>query len=104
MKIFQVQRITAVALLLFMFMHIVLMHYPPREMEYSNIVLLMQYPAMKVIESLFLLSVLLHALTGSYVVLTDYEKISKLRKVFAVVLSLAGIAAFAWGTLTIWTW
>lgn len=104
MKIFQVQRITAVALLLFMFMHIILMHYPPREMEYSNIALLMQYPAMKVIESLFLLSVLLHALSGSFVVLTDYQQLSKLRKVFAFVLPLAGIAAFYWGALTIWTW
>lgn len=104
MKIFQIQRITAVALLLFLFMHIVLMHYPPRELEYSLIVEYMQYPAWKAIESLFLLSALLHALTGSYVVLTDYEKISKLKQVFVVVLSLAGIAAFYWGALTIWTW
>ncbi|MEN8242837.1 MAG: succinate dehydrogenase, hydrophobic membrane anchor protein [Chloroflexota bacterium] len=104
MKIFQVQRITAVALLLFMFMHIIVMHYPPREMEYSNIVYLMQFPGMKVIESLFLLSVLLHALTGSYVVLTDYQALSRLRKVFVIVLTLAGIAAFYWGALTIWTW
>jgi succinate dehydrogenase hydrophobic membrane anchor protein len=104
MKIFQIQRITAVALLLFLFMHIILMHYPPRDLEYSNIVAYMQYPAWKVIESLFLLSVLLHALTGSYVVLTDYEALSKLKKVFVVVLSLAGIAAFYWGALTIWTW
>jgi succinate dehydrogenase hydrophobic anchor subunit len=64
----------------------------------------MQYPVWKVIESLFLLSVLLHALTGSWVVLTDYEAISKLRPVFVVVLSVAGIAAFYWGALTIWTW
>lgn len=104
MKIFQIQRITAVALLLFLFMHIILMHYPPRDLEYSNIVAYMQYPAWKVIESLFLLSVLLHALTGSYVVLTDYEALTKLKKVFVVVLSLAGIAAFYWGALTIWTW
>jgi succinate dehydrogenase hydrophobic membrane anchor protein len=104
MKIFQIQRITAVALLLFLFMHIILMHYPPRDLEYSNIVAYMQYPAWKVIESLFLLSVLLHALTGSYVVVTDYEALSKLKKVFVVVLSLAGIAAFYWGALTIWTW
>jgi succinate dehydrogenase hydrophobic anchor subunit len=80
------------------------MHYPPQELEYSLIVEYMQYPAWKVIESLFLLSVLLHALTGSYVVLTDYEFLSKLKKVFVVVLSLAGIAAFFWGALTIWTW
>jgi succinate dehydrogenase hydrophobic membrane anchor protein len=104
MKIFQIQRITAVALLLFMFMHIILMHYPPREMEYSNIVLLMEYPAMKVIESLFLLSVLLHALTGSYVVLTDYQAISKFKAAFAVVLPLAGAVAFVWGAITIWSW
>jgi succinate dehydrogenase hydrophobic membrane anchor protein len=104
MKIFQVQRLTAVALLLFLFMHIILMHYPPREMEYSNIVLYMQSPLMKVVESLFLFSVLVHALAGSYVVLTDYQAISKLKKLFAVVLPLAGIAAFIWGAITIWTW
>lgn len=104
MKIFQVQRITAVALLLFMFMHIILMHYPPREMEYSNIVLYMQSPVMKVIESLFLLSVLLHALTGSYVVLTDYQAFSKMKVAFAVLLPLIGTIAFVWGGITIWSW
>ena len=104
MRVHQIQRITAIALLLFMFMHIIIMHYPPREMSYSNIVLLMEYPVMKVVESLFLLSVLLHALAGSYVVLTDYKFLSGFKKMFAVVLPMLGTAAFIWGAITIWSW
>lgn len=104
MRIFQIQRITAVALLVFMTIHMIVVHYPPFHIDFSIIAQRMVNPVWKVIEILFLLSVLLHALTGAYVVLTDYKQVSKFRKAVAVVVIVVGIVAFSWGTLTIVSW
>jgi succinate dehydrogenase / fumarate reductase membrane anchor subunit len=104
MRIFQIQRITAVALLVFMTIHMIVVHYPPFHIDFSIIVQRMVNPVWKVIEILFLLSVLLHALSGAYVVLTDYKQISKFKKAIAIITIIAGIAAFSWGALTILSW
>ena len=79
MKIFQVQRITAVALLVFMTIHMIVVHYPPFHIDFSIIVERMANPVWKAIEILFLLSVVLHGLSGAWVVLTDYRQVNKFR-------------------------
>ena len=104
MKIFQIQRITAVALLVFMTIHMIVVHYPPFHIDFSIIVERMVNPVWKVIEILFLLSVLLHALSGAYVVLTDYKQVSKFKKIIAGVVIVVGIAAFILGSLTVLSW
>jgi succinate dehydrogenase hydrophobic anchor subunit len=82
----------------------VVVHYPPFHIDFSIIVERMVNPVWKVIEILFLLSVLLHSLSGAYVVLTDYKQISKFKKAVAVVVIVAGVVAFSWGALTIISW
>jgi len=62
MRIFQIQRITAVALLVFMTIHMIVVHYPPFHIDFSIIAQRMVNPVWKVIEILFLLSVLMHGL------------------------------------------
>jgi succinate dehydrogenase / fumarate reductase membrane anchor subunit len=104
MRIFQIQRITAVALLVFMTIHMIVVHYPPFHIDFSIIAQRMVNPVWKVIEILFLLSVLLHGLSGAYVVLTDYKQVSKFKKALAVLVVVVGIAAFFWGSLTILSW
>lgn len=104
MRIFQIQRITAVALLVFMTIHMIVVHYPPFHIDFSIIAERMVNPVWKVIEILFLLSVILHGLSGAYVVLTDYKQVSKFKKVVAVVVVVVGVVAFSWGTLTIISW
>ncbi|MFC1936373.1 hypothetical protein ACFLYP_01765 [Chloroflexota bacterium] len=104
MRIFQLQRLSAVALLVFMILHMVMMHYPPRHIEYSNIVAQMENPVWKFIEICFLFFVMLHALTGSYAVLLDYQRISKYKTMFAALLLVAGVVAFYWGAKTIMSW
>lgn len=104
MKIFQVQRITAVALLVFMTIHMIVVHYPPFHIDFSIILERMVNPVWKVIEILFLLSVLLHGLSGAYVVLTDYKQVSKFKKALAAVVIVVGIAAFILGSLTVLSW
>jgi len=104
MRIFQIQRITAVALLVFMTIHMIVVHYPPFHIDFSIIAERMVNPVWKVVEILFLFSVLLHGLAGAYVVLTDYRQISKYKKFIAVVVVVVGIAAFIWGSMTVISW
>lgn len=103
MKTFQVQRLSAVALLVFMTIHMIVVHYPPFHIDFSIILERMANPVWKVIDILFLFVVLAHAITGVYAIATDYEAIARYKKVLVVVAWLAGIWAFAWGTLTIWS-
>jgi len=104
MRVFQIQRITAVALLVFMTIHMIVVHYPPFHIDFSIIAERMVNPVWKVIEILFLFSVILHGLAGAYVVLTDYKQISKFNKLIAAVVVVVGIAAFVWGSLTVISW
>ena len=104
MRIFQIQRVTAVALLVFMTIHMVVVHYPPFHIDFSIIAQRMANPIWKVIEILFLFTVLLHGLTGAYVVLTDYKQVNKFRKAVAAVVVVVGIVAFFWGALTVLSW
>lgn len=104
MKVFQIQRITAVALLVFMTIHMIVVHYPPFHIDFTIIAERMANPVWKAVEILFLLSVLLHGLSGAYVVLTDYKQVNKFQKVLAVVVIVVGIVAFYWGASTIISW
>jgi len=104
MKIFQIQRLTAVALLVFLTTHMVVVHYPPFHIDFSIILERMSSPLWKAIEILFLFSVVLHGLSGAYMVLTDYKQVAKFKKVISVVVVVVGITAFILGTMTVLSW
>jgi succinate dehydrogenase hydrophobic membrane anchor protein len=102
MKVFIMQRLSAIALVIFMTIHMIVVHYPPFHIDFSIILQRLENPVWKVIDILFLFFVLIHALAGVYAVLTDYEFVSKYKKILAAVAFIAGIGAFVWGTITIW--
>ncbi len=104
MRVFQLQRISAVAMVVFMTMHMIVVHYPPFHIDFSIILERMQNPVWKVIEILFLFFVLVHALSGAYAVLIDYENVARYKKLIAVVALMAGIVGVLWGTLTVLAW
>lgn len=101
MRLFQMQRISAVALLAFMTIHMVVVHYPPFHIDFTRILERMADPLWKAIDIAFLFFVLMHALTGAYAVLTDLEAVSRARKVLAGAAVVIGLAAFVYGTATI---
>ncbi len=101
MRVFQMQRVSAVALVFFLTIHMIVVHYPPFHVDFSRIIERMAQPLWKGIDIAFLFFVLMHALTGAYAVLTDYEKIATYKKVFAGAAVIVGIAAFVYGTMTI---
>jgi succinate dehydrogenase hydrophobic anchor subunit len=102
MRIFQIQRVSAIALLIFLGIHMAVMHYPPWEIDFRTVVVeRLSSPIWKVIDIAFLFFVLIHALAGAYVVLTDIQRVNSFKRVLAGAAIVLGVVAFLYGTATI---
>ena len=101
MRVFQMQRISAIALLIFLTIHMIVVHYPPFHIDFNRILDRLADPVWKGIDIAFLFFVLLHALTGTYMVLTDLERVNAYRRVLAGATIVLGVGAFIYGAQTI---
>ena len=101
MRLFQIQRLSAVALVAFLTIHMVVLHYPPFHIDFSRIIERMAQPVWKAIDVAFLFFVLVHALAGAYAVLTDFQAVSRVRRYLAATAIGAGLVGFAYGAATI---
>ena len=101
MRVFQIQRISAIALLAFMAIHMVVVHYPPGNLDFDRVLVRLGNPLWKAIDIAFLVFVLGHALTGAYAVLIDVEQIYPYKRVLAGLAIVLGIVAMVYGTMTI---
>jgi succinate dehydrogenase / fumarate reductase membrane anchor subunit len=101
MRIFQMQRISAIALVVFLTIHMVVVHYPPFHIDFSRIIDRMAQPLWKGIDIAFLFFVLMHALTGAYMVLTDVQRVNRYKRLLAGSAIVIGIIAFIYGTITV---
>jgi succinate dehydrogenase hydrophobic anchor subunit len=101
MRVFQIQRWSAIALLVFVTIHMTVVHYPPFHIDYSRIIERMGQPLWKAIDVAFLFFVLLHALSGSYAVLMDFGGIARLKKALAASAVVLALVGFVYGTMTI---
>jgi succinate dehydrogenase hydrophobic anchor subunit len=101
MRIFQMQRISAIALLVFLTIHMIVVHYPPFHIDFSRILERMADPMWKAIDIAFLFFVLMHAITGTYMAITDLERFGAYRRVLIGLSIVVGIGAFIYGSRTI---
>ncbi len=101
MRWFQLQRLSAVALVIFLTVHMVVLHYPPFHIDFSRIIERLAQPLWKAIDIAFLFFVLLHGVTGTYAVLTDFQVVSRFRRILAGTAIGLGVAGFAYGAATI---
>lgn len=101
MRVFQMQRISAIALVVFLTIHMIVVHYPPFHIDFNQIIIRMADPLWKAIDIAFLFFVLIHALAGAWVVLTDVQRFSRLKRFFAGAAVVIGLFAFYYGTKTI---
>jgi len=101
MRIFQLQRWSAIALLVFLTIHMIVVHYPPFHIDFSRIAARLADPLWKAIDIAFLLAVLIHALAGTYQVLTDFQGVARYRQALAVVAIVLGVVAFIYGAATV---
>ncbi|MFC1975924.1 hypothetical protein ACFLXQ_05960 [Chloroflexota bacterium] len=101
MRIFQMQRISAIALVIFLTIHMIVVHYPPFHIDFSRIIERMADPVWKAIDIAFLFFVLMHAITGTYMVVTDLERFARYKRVLIGLSIVIGVVAFIYGTQTI---
>jgi succinate dehydrogenase hydrophobic anchor subunit len=101
MRVFQLQRVSAVALIIFMTIHMIVVHYPPFHVDFSRIAERMSQPLWQAVDIAFLLFVLIHALSGAYMVLTDVERFGRGKRILAGAAIVIGVAAFIYGVQTI---
>jgi succinate dehydrogenase / fumarate reductase membrane anchor subunit len=101
MRIFQLQRLSAIGLLVFLTIHMIVVHYPPFHIDFSRIAERMANPLWKAIDIAFLFTVLIHALTGAYQVFTDFQGINRYRRVLAGIAIVLGVVGFIYGTITV---
>lgn len=101
MKTFWMQRISAVALIFFLTVHMIVVHYPPFHIDFSRITERMAQPLWQAIDIAFLFFVLIHALAGAYVVLTDVERFNRGKRILAGAAIVIGVWAFIYGVQTI---
>jgi succinate dehydrogenase hydrophobic anchor subunit len=101
MRIFQMQRYSAIALVIFLTIHMIVVHYPPFHIDFSRIVERLADPLWKGIDIVFLFFVLMHALTGAYMVLTDIERVNVYKRALAILAVVIGVGAFIYGVQTI---
>jgi succinate dehydrogenase hydrophobic anchor subunit len=95
------QRYTAIALIAFMALHMVVVHYPPGHLDFTRVLERLTNPLWKAIDIAFLGTVLLHGLGGLYDALIDVEQIMPARRALAGALVAIGLAAFAYGVYTV---
>ena len=101
MRIFQLQRISAIALLVFMTIHMIVVHYPPSHIDFSRIIERINQPIWKAIDIAFLFFLLNLHQDFLFTVLTDLEGVSRQRRIVAGLAIVIGIIAFIYGTQTI---
>jgi succinate dehydrogenase hydrophobic membrane anchor protein len=101
MRLFWLQRISAIALVVFLSLHMIVVHYPPGNLDFSRVLERLENPVWKAIDIAFLLSVLVHGLGGTYAVLMDLERVTPLKRVLTGVLVILGIIGFVYGTYTV---
>ncbi len=102
MRIFQMQRYSAIALLVFLTIHMIVVHYPPFHIDFTRIIERMGQPLWKAIDIAFLFFVLMHALTGTYAVIVDLERFYAYRRELVGAAVLIFVLAFIYGVRTIW--
>jgi succinate dehydrogenase / fumarate reductase membrane anchor subunit len=85
----------------FLTIHMMVLHYPPFHIDFSRIIERMAQPLWKAIDIAFLFFVLLHALTGTYAVLTDLQSVARFRRILAGSAIGLGVAGFVYGAATI---
>lgn len=101
MRLFIIQRVSAIALIFFLTIHMIVVHYPPFHIDFSRIAERMADPLWQAIDIAFLFFVLLHALAGAFVVITDVERFNRGKRILAGAAIIIGIVAFIYGTMTV---
>lgn len=96
------QRLSAIVLLVMLFLHVALSHFPPRELDFGDVLTRLQYPGWKAFYVVFLAVVLYHALNGVWQVMADWSAVQRARRAVLSAIWVAGLIFLYLGAETIW--
>jgi len=99
-----VQAITGIALVILLSLHMIAQHFIVEGglREYADIVAYLRNPVILVLESLFLITVTVHALLGVRAVAFDFGLTEKSERVVSRILAWVGVATLGYGAWIIW--
>lgn len=96
------QRISALFLVVGMFVHFWVLHYfIEKPVTFDKVVERLTSPGWVIFDTLLLIAVIYHGLNGVWNVLTDYNPSPGLRRIYGWGLFLIGLATFIWGVITL---
>ena len=95
------QRISALALLVMLFWHLAVAHFPPRDIDFDNVVTRLADPGWKLFYAVFLAIVLYHALNGVWQVAADWGVVQRHRRPIIAALGATGLVLLALGVQVI---
>jgi succinate dehydrogenase / fumarate reductase membrane anchor subunit len=96
------QRLTGIVLVPVLLVHLLTMHrYHEHGLAWQDVTRLMSSPYWKVLEIVFLVLALYHALNGLYAIIQDYVKSPGLRLVIFSGCVLGGLTLLAFGLITV---
>jgi succinate dehydrogenase hydrophobic membrane anchor protein len=96
------QRISAILLLVFVFVHVFVAHYPVRDINFNDVLTRLNYPGWKIFYILFLATVLYHALNGVWGVISDFQWLRPVQKPLLGLIVLVGLVFLYLGAEVIW--
>ena len=91
------QRVSAVILLGMLFWHLAAAHFPPRDIDFDNVVTRLADPAWKLFYAVFLALALFHALNGVWQVAGDWTVVQSHRRSIMALLWVTGAVFLALG-------
>ena len=96
------QRLSAVLLLVFMFVHLLASHFPARDITFNDTLSRLVSTEWKLFYVAFLAVVLYHAMAGLWAVMSDFEALAPLRRPIMAGVWLVGLLFLYLGAEVIW--
>ena len=96
------QRVSALFIVIGMFVHFWVLHYfLDKPLSFDKVVARLTSPWWVIFDSLLLITVVYHALNGIWNILTDYNPSPSLRKFYGWGLFIVGLLTVIWGLYTL---
>jgi succinate dehydrogenase / fumarate reductase, membrane anchor subunit len=96
------QRVTGIALLIFLLTHFIITHYyPVGEITFAKVAARLSQPDWKFFNLAFLILCLYHGVNGGWSILEDYLKKGWFRLTLFGIMLIVALSLLIWGTLTI---
>ncbi len=96
------QRLSAVLLLVFMFVHLLASHFPARDITFNDTFGRLAFTEWKLFYIGFLAIVLYHAMNGLWAVISDFDAVMRFRRALLAAVWIVSLVSLYLGAEVIW--